>query len=105
MNKLKILLLIPLAAMLCGCTQKEYKELTENELSIISLSEANGVVTSCSCPDVFVRPVLWGAFLVDQKKTVGQVYTKKCQSKVNFRDAYNDKIIMKCDIDKCKIYE
>lgn len=104
MKHIKFLFIILFVGMLCGCT-KDYGQLSELDNSIMADMQKDGIVTSCECPNVYVRPILWAAFLVDQKQTVGNIYTKKCQSPVNFKDAYNDKILMKCTHDKCKIYE
>lgn len=105
MKQVKLLLILPLLFLLCGCSSQNYENLTELENSIINDLIKDNIVINYDCPNIYIKPEYWAGFYVYQKETVGKTFVKKCQKSIFIKDTYNNKKLAKCTLKACKIYD
>ena len=109
MKYYKLLFLIPILFILCGCeSSKELsnieQEIIENRLKLVESLQKDNIVTSYSCPKVYVSPQIWQSFYVIEKEAMANAFVTKCNSTIFIKDSFTDKNLMKCTKKKCKMF-
>ena len=109
MKHFKLLFLIPVLFILCGCNSSNElsdieKQLEENRLKLVESLQDNNIVTSYNCPKVYVSPSYWNSFYVVEKEAVAKAFVTKCNSTIFIKDSFTDKNLMKCTKKKCKMF-
>ena len=108
MKNFKLLFLIPVLFILCGCNSSNElsdleREIEENRIKLVENLQKDNIVTSYSCPKVYVSPRFWNSFYVVEKEAIANAFVTTCKSSVIIKDSFTDKNLMKCTKKKCKM--